>query len=113
MNNCKIEECMDLCSGCKDEIDCKWLVPPKMVKPVQKVDPEKQDKCQFNPFGKNITHCTNVCNSNEKVNWGGDLCTEKSCNLLCSGCETVYPEINRQYYIGKDRMMVVYLLRSM
>ena len=87
MNSCKIEECLDLCSGCKDEIDCKWLVPPTIVKAVQKVDPGKQDKCQFNPFGKNITHCTNVCNSSEKVNWGGDSCTEKSCNLLCSGCE--------------------------
>lgn len=88
VNDCKIEECLEKCSTCNDNISCKWLIPPEIiVKPEQKVDPTKPKECQFNPYGINKTFCVETCKGIDKANWGGDACTEKKCNLICGSCE--------------------------
>ena len=84
-----MEECLEKCGTCKDELSCRWLVPDEIiVKPEQKIDPVKVDKCQFNPYGINKTYCVNTCKGSEKALWGGDACTENNVNCYVEVVQT-------------------------
>jgi len=90
MNQCEENECLTLCSRCKNADDCIWLEPPELFKPEQLPDPVDNTKCNFKPYGLTINHCTDVCSGKNKDNWGGYKCNRQECGKICTSCEDDY-----------------------
>mgnify|MGYP001416819957 FL=1 len=67
-DNCTFDKCKTICGNCKDTKTCVWLNKPK-------------DECKFIPWGDTNQSCVDRCVSSDRVNWGGDACTNKKCKV--------------------------------
>jgi hypothetical protein len=56
---------------------------PKDITEIQK----DSTHCLFTPAGRTKQACIDRCmNPNDRQDWGGDLCTNKSCEQICDEC---------------------------
>ena len=67
-----IDECLSICSSCKDYKKCEWLEPPT---------------CKYEPSGNKPFDCIDECIGPRKIQWGGDACQYNECKRICESCK--------------------------
>ena len=72
---CTYNICKKSCETCQDSTRCTWL------------DPKSQEKrCEYQPWGPSEQACIDRCVSDDRSNWGGDLCDKTECTRICQQC---------------------------
>jgi len=73
---CSYKICKKLCDNCQDSTRCIWRDPKS-----------NQKKCEYQPWGPSEQACVDRCVSEDRTNWGGDLCDKTECTKICEQCD--------------------------
>ena len=71
---CDYGKCKQICDNCRDNKYCTWLN-------------KKKEQCEFLPWGDTKDSCVDRCISDDRNKWGGSKCTDKTCEVICNGCD--------------------------
>lgn len=53
---------------------------------LKKKDNFNPGQCEFIPFGNTRTACIDRCMSDDRDNWGGEMCDDNACQRICDRC---------------------------